>query len=251
MPGYGGYIGFSRSVSSLAASGVWPLRDAERAARDKRWTSDDPYYSNTVALYRISDISSPTFVDESASAGTVTAGTNVTKSSTQSKSGGVSALCNGTVNAGLSQTVADNRFLLSSSDWTIEAWIYPLTIHSGHVFIVSNSAFTAVGLQTRVTSGGAIQCNNASTAAFEGGSYSANAWQHLAVSRQSGTVRIFLNGTLLGSTTQTPGANGSGFRVGGTATNFGNLGFNGYIDDVRFTQNVARYTANFTPPGAL
>lgn len=85
-------------------------------------------------------------------------------------------------------------------------------------------------------------------------------WHHWAVSRSSGVIRLFKDGETLTLTT----SNGSGLsficnygvtigRQVGTATSSsdGNsYPFNGYIDDLRITKGVARYTANFTPPTA-
>ena len=66
---------------------------------------------------------------------------------------------------------------------------------------------------------------------------------------------MFVNGTQIGTTnTSWTGT----FRMDVIGTFFFNgarftappVDFNGYIDDLRITKGVARYTANFTPPTA-
>jgi hypothetical protein len=76
-------------------------------------------------------------------------------------------------------------------------------------------------------------------------------WEHWAVTRQSGTLRWFRNGTLTathtGVTTDINDTSG-GLWIGRSQT-WGGY-FTGYLDDLRITNGVARYTANFTPPTA-
>jgi hypothetical protein len=65
-------------------------------------------------------------------------------------------------------------------------------------------------------------------------------------------MRLFIDGTQSGSTlTDTTSFLGSVDRpaVGGFG-GFTNNPLNGYIDDLRVTKGVARYTANFTAPTA-
>ena len=74
-----------------------------------------------------------------------------------------------------------------------------------------------------------------------------NTWHHVAITRQNGTCRLFIDGTERGSATNTSSFNDTKFAVGsqtGTSNSFSS----GYIFDARFTIGLARYTSNFTPP---
>jgi hypothetical protein len=73
-------------------------------------------------------------------------------------------------------------------------------------------------------------------------------WHHLAATRSNGTVYLFIDGNLAGTTsdwTNLTNAN-NGITVGGRSV--GSQYFQGYIDDVRVTKGLARYTSSFTPP---
>jgi hypothetical protein len=76
----------------------------------------------------------------------------------------------------------------------------------------------------------------------------ANTWYHLAYTRSGSTFKIFLNGTQVytfaSSATFTTTSNT--LNIGGQAGGTDN--FTGYVDDIRFTRGVARYTSNFTAP---
>jgi hypothetical protein len=64
-------------------------------------------------------------------------------------------------------------------------------------------------------------------------------------------MRLFVNGVQDGSVTNARNYTNTALRVGSELYNSAQGGeFNGYIDDLRITQGIARYTANFTPPTA-
>jgi hypothetical protein len=72
-------------------------------------------------------------------------------------------------------------------------------------------------------------------------------WTHVAISRSSGTLRIFVDGVQGYSNTHTNDINPTGnLYIGRTVDNQYYL--DGYIDDLRITKGIARYTSNFTPP---
>jgi hypothetical protein len=76
-------------------------------------------------------------------------------------------------------------------------------------------------------------------------------WTHVAAVRNSGTWSLYVNGVSQGTLysdmgNYNPNAPAGDFMVGGKG---GVEGFNGLIDEVRFTDGV-RYTGNFTPPSA-
>jgi hypothetical protein len=76
-------------------------------------------------------------------------------------------------------------------------------------------------------------------------------WNHFAVTRQSNTGRVFINGSCVGIVTNMGSANYT--EAGGTALRpssvFGNLyPFFGYLQDLRVYKGVAKYTGGFDVP---
>ena len=86
------------------------------------------------------------------------------------------------------------------------------------------------------------------TSQINGGTLATNTWYHVAVARQGGTTKLFLDGTELGTYTDSndygstkPVVIGSDYQASPTEA------FNGHVDEVRISKASARFTAGFTP----
>ena len=96
--------------------------------------------------------------------------------------------------------------------------------------------------------------NGSTTRVFNGDANAAvteNVWQHIAIAKESGTTRGFLDGTLCLEATWNEAVFGgtSDVQIGKIQDTSGtDMPFKGWIDDVRFTNGTARYTENFTVP---
>ena len=76
-------------------------------------------------------------------------------------------------------------------------------------------------------------------------------WHHVALVRNSGTTTLYVDGTSAGSYADTDSYSdnsGSPRPVIGARYDTSKGNFKGYMDDLRLTVGVARYTSNFTPP---
>lgn len=138
-----------------------------------------------------------------------------------------------------------------AGDYTEEFWVY-FTTTSGS----QEALFTTIGAGTHgfAFGSGGFSYSAASGASVSGGTISTGAWHHLAATRAGTTIRLFLDGVMVGSYT---GSNASGTLTPSgslTGVNYypggGSTGINGYLDEIRITNGVARYTTNFTPPVA-
>jgi hypothetical protein len=72
-------------------------------------------------------------------------------------------------------------------------------------------------------------------------------WRHLAVTRQGSTFRAFINGVIKSTWTSSLAIypNSNPLAIGGAQTaQYPNL----YMDELRISKGIARWTANFTPP---
>ena len=157
--------------------------------------------------------------------------------------------------------VADNVTLSSSDgfnmgtgDFTIEAWYYFTSFSNsfGHYDQWNGSS----------TGSGNVQMWNSTSAQgkikwyYDGSSnftssttMSTGQWYHVAYVRESGTLKIYFNGTVDSNTQSYSSQFGKTGTVylgdqhsgGGSAPQY-------YIDDLRVTKGLARYTSNFTAP---
>lgn len=220
----------------------------------------DPFFSSVQALLHFNGTNGgTTFTDVTGRTWTRTGGAQT--STAQFKWGGASLLLDG---VGDFLSTADSASLeLGSHDFTIEAWIMPARIPSSaqYMGIVSKRntsteysyAFILDGDQSgKVRFLGSSTGSNTFVSALSNSAPTANQWSHVAVVRNGSGIVVYLNGVggTSGSAGTTAMFNNSISttigRMSQTATTTGD--YSGYIDDVRITIGVARYTANFTPP---
>jgi hypothetical protein len=133
-------------------------------------------------------------------------------------------------------TIGSNNILaMGTGDFTVECWIYPQTT-------VQFTALILTGTFQLFVYNGALYWNDGTQTS--GGTITLNAWQHIAVSRSGTTLRGFVNGIQVITTTSSVNLTQGTNYVGYNGTTAGQ----GYIDDLRLTKGIARYTGNFTPP---
>ena len=175
---------------------------------------------------------------------------NAQISTAQSKFGGSSIAFDGTGDWLFAPNSSGQR--LMAGDFTVEFWMYlgATQANMGLVSSYQNSNGWLIRLDTtyiRFAYGitGSVTSNDVTY------SFSTSTWYHVAWVMSGSSLQCYIDGTQQGSTFTVSGAidtTTAGMQVGRTQTATND--FNGYIDDLRITKGVARYTANFTAPAA-
>ena len=144
---------------------------------------------------------------------------------------------------------ASTAYAFGTGDFTVEAWIYLTAPPAAGQRVVGGTSVTANGFAFGVTnaSSNIYMTSNSVGYTSSAASISTSTWNHLAWTRQSGTVRMFINGVLdyspgVVSTDITDLSGGIGAYPGGTGL------FPGYISNLRVIKGQALYTGTFTPP---
>jgi hypothetical protein len=178
---------------------------------------------------------------------------NASISTTQSKFGGSSMFFDGT-----GDYLKGNAFtagLTGSADFTIEGWIYISSLPGAEASICSTVESSGTGIIFGLGSGGnvnklQIAIGNTSVAnptVVDSATFTTGAWVHFAAVRYSGTIYLFKNGVSVGTPTSASGTlDRQTVTVGAWPSGASTL--TGYINDLRITRGIARYTQSFTPP---
>lgn len=187
---------------------------------------------------------------------------SVTLDTTNKKFGAGSASFAGTTQY-VSTPAGTDLHMCSSSlatDFTVECWIKAGTGGAGNLSMICGACDSGGGIPNRggplmwLDSGGLFVGGYQSSGSFVSAAGSTNlrdnTWHHVAVSRFGSILRVFVDGTLAGTTTGVTGldtAPAGQYAIGQFGQFLGYPWF-GNIDDFRITKGVGRYTGNFTPP---
>ena len=136
-----------------------------------------------------------------------------------------------------------------TNDFTIEAWVYcndttinqivdtrPANTNGAYVTIAVGNGF-GVGFYT----------NSAEIFTSGVGTINVGQWHHVTWVRNSGTISIYVDGTSVGSASNSTNFISSNVGIGWNAYLGENTG-SVYISDLRIVKGTAIYTSNFTPP---
>jgi hypothetical protein len=224
---------------------------------------DPQYGSVSLLLHGNGTNGSTTITDNSPSPKTVTAVGNAQISTAQSKFGGASIAFDG--NGDVLTTPSSTAFDLGNT-YTIEFWMRANSfasnaglVHRGFFQNSGGLPWDGLAFSIRSLSSEMRFYFYAVTLATEqvinvplSGNFIVNTWHHVAMTRSGTTGYVLVDGVLKNtiSALNTPAPSTKELKVGAWDYSSGTEYFNGYIDDLRITKGVARYTANFTPPAA-
>lgn len=219
-------------------------------------TTGDVYYPQTSLLMHFNGTNgSTTMTDSSKNNVSFTVNGNSQISTAQSKFGGSSLYLDGSGDYLSSPSVSN--FSLGTGDFTIECWAYRISGNDNGILQLSATAggfqsYTSANLSINTSTNGRVGIYANTTyyisTAISG---STNTWNHYAIVRNSGVTKFYFNGNLVtdigtsGAISDTTNYTGTYLVIGGYYST--TYVWNGYIDELRITRGIARYTSNFTP----
>jgi hypothetical protein len=257
----GGVVGSYVNTATTTAPGVWSVNAAAlRSARINTggavdvWPQlADPSFASVVGLYHFNTLIggvSPVIPDFSASALNLSPGIalNGVWLMNAPKFGLYALNCGGGQRATFASNAAYN---FGTGDWTLEGWAYVTTSGSGSTFIDLNGSG---GIRPTIyawTDGTLrLYINSADRITSATSLIILNTWVHWAATHTGTSTKLYYNGNQVGSTYTDSATYTQGSLTIGAFTNNTTI-MQGFIDEVRITKGVARYTGStYTIPTA-
>ena len=222
----------------------------------------DPYANNVVLLLHMDGADSGTTFTDSSTVANVMVASGLAKTATAAAKFGTtggqfsSAVQVGAAYARTPVTVG-GPLDLNTGDFTVEVWANaPQGSTNGLATIFDLSNQFSSGFRMYMLNDGSVyvQCFGGFSDVVVGTSppISFNAWHHIAFVRSGMNFYLFLDGikTDLDAIYAGSGGTAGDFLWVGASynSNIQSTWFNGYLDEMRITKGIARYTANFLPP---
>jgi hypothetical protein len=180
---------------------------------------------------------------------------------TQKRFGAMSAVFDGGATTWIS--VPDHAdWDFGTGDFTIDAWLYPTQWNTYNTIVcATNTGASIEGYLLTVaednvsmsnTSGGQTWDRNETMTATGNGVVSLNQWNHIAAVKASGVLYMFANGVLNSYGNNAHEFNASRMLIGDFINDQNGNGVvvYGYIDELRISKGIARWTSNFIPSRA-
>lgn len=197
---------------------------------------------------------STNFVDSSGNPHTVTVHGNAEMDASQSRFGGASARFDGS-NSYLS--LADHTDWDFSGDFTVDFWMKMNAIQTGY-FLIGNADMDwgSNGWEMQLNNQGMIQflamysAPNWTPYLWGYHNMTTDDWYHIAAVRYGTAMSLYVDGQSIGTLTNDPVTYINGnydFQIGSSPHAL-TYDYSGWIDEVRISNGVARWTSDFTPP---
>ncbi len=217
--------------------------------------------ANTVLLLHMDGTDgSTTFTDESGSAHAVTANGSAQISTAESKLGSASAYFDGTGDYLSIPDSVDWNF--GSGDFTIDTWVRynatgPWQCLASQYGGVGEASWRLIQTESASWSNriafmysvNGTSWDHSNLAISSGFVPSNDTWYHVAVVRNGADLRLFVDGVQQGVTYNigTKVIFNSTYSLQVASSNSQST-LNGYLDELRISKGIARWTSNFTPP---
>ena len=205
-------------------------------------TDFDTYFANVVLLMHCN--ADAPFIDSSSVGRTLT-NSGAAASAVQIKFGAASARA--TVNT-QHVSAASNTDTMMAGVFTLEFQLY-LSVMPG---IEAYPIGTGPSSYIFISSAGRVGTVAAASILSSTGIITTGGWYHIAIAQAANSCSIFVNGVAVASAASQALAQPSAgvFDILSAGAGSYSGGIVGYIDEVRFTKGICRYTTNFTPPTA-
>lgn len=202
---------------------------------------NDPFFANVSSLMHYDS----DFSDETGKSWTVEGSATITSSESVFGGGSLSLPSTGAI---VSPSSPD--FAYGAGDFTVELFV-KFNNFLGNQYALDHGSNRGA-LST--AGAGRLSWYNSSTGISSPiyttgtGTLTAGVWYHIAIVRSAGVTSVYTDGVL-----KSQGSDA--YSYGSQVVTVGRYGaggnpLNGFIDELRITKGVARYTANFTPPSA-
>jgi hypothetical protein len=231
--------------------GVWTLEAQAQALTNQQWVTD-PNFKNTTLLLQADGTGSgsqnQTFLDGSTNNFFITRNGNTTQGSFSPFSqapGYWSNYFDGT-DDDLS-IASDVKLTPAAGDFTLECWIFPTSWASlGSFRSVIGGPVSGCMYFGQTSTGFGLRALAVADVVVTTTLPPTNAWTHVAVSRSGTSARLFINGALVSTATDSTNFAQTQVVIANTSV-AGTEEYSGYISNLRFIKGTALYTSAFTP----
>jgi hypothetical protein len=146
--------------------------------------------------------------------------------------------------------VSSSDFAFGTGDCTVEGWGYVTSHINYRVLATTRPTNLGYGDAWHIgcdVNGTLLLYSNAFNLQSANNAVPTNQWFHWAFTRNNGTGRLFVNGTIVASGSVTNNYAGTLLGIGDFPTTQAEP-WSGYISNLRILKGTALYTSNFTPP---
>jgi len=151
--------------------------------------------------------------------------------------------------------VIDPSLQIGTGDFCLEMWVYPTALYTNVALFdnrhpTNNWPNSSGGFMVTANSNGDISLySEGAMKITHNAKLTVGVWHHIAVTRESGTIRLFVNGDFFSSSYSSSNNYDQDRIVLGNSSQAAHEEFEGYMQDVRFYIGIPKYTQNFSVPG--